>query len=454
MSRVLVIDDEAGIRQILRDILTDEGYDVVVAEDGIDGLQIARDGRVDLVFLDVWLPRRGGIDVLKDLKELQPDLPVVVISGHGNIDLAVKAVKLGAFDFLEKPLSLDRVTTIAKNALAIANLQRENRTLRNRLVQHDRMISVSPAMARVVQLIEQSAASDSRIMIYGENGTGKELVAREIHSRSERSDGPFVEVNCAAIPDTLIESELFGHEKGAFTSAVARRRGKFEMADGGTLFMDEIADMSLVAQAKVLRAIQEMRFEPVGSEQPVTVDVRIIAATNKDIKSAVASGRFREDLYYRLNVVWIQVPPLRERREDIATLAEYFLEKFSNDRGGARRRFSSGAIEALELHAWPGNVRELKNFVERVSIMADGEEFTREVVEYYLGERSEGQADPLVDEFQGMGLAKARDTFEKRYLEQKLRANGCNIAKTAGELGIYPSNLHAKIKKFGIKIER
>jgi two-component system nitrogen regulation response regulator NtrX len=454
MSNVLVIDDEAGIRDVLREILEDEGYSVLVAEDGIEGLEIIRSERIDLVILDVWLPNMGGIDVLKQLKDEKPDIEVVVISGHGNIDMAVKAVKLGAFDFLEKPLSLDRVTMITKNALEVEELRRENRRLKNRLVNRDEMIGDSEPMRKVRAMIKQSAPSDSRVMIYGENGTGKELVAREIHRRSERSSGPFVEVNCAAIPDTLIESELFGHEKGAFTSAVSRRRGKFEAADKGTLFLDEIADMSLSAQAKVLRVIQEMRFERVGGEEPIEVDVRVIAATNKDIQEEVATGRFREDLYFRLNVVWMQVPPLRDRREDIPSIAEYFLEKYQPDDVAPRRRFDDEAVEALQEYDWPGNVRELKNFVERISIMSDEEVLTRDVVDYFLGERSSGQADPVLAEFQNMGLNEARDTFEKRLIEQTLRENEFNISRAATELGIYPSNLHAKIRKYGIQVGR
>ena len=453
MSTILIIDDEAGIRDVLREIIADEGYRVFTAEDGMEGLQILETERVDLVVLDVWLPNMGGIDVLKQIKADYSEVEVVLISGHANIDLAVKAVKLGAFDFLEKPLSLDRVTTIIKNALRVEELKRENRRLKNRLVNRDEMIGESPAMKQVRELIRQSAPSGSRIMIYGENGTGKELVAREIHQRSERASGPFVEVNCAAIPDTLLESELFGHEKGAFTSAVSRRKGKFETAHRGTLFLDEIADMSLTAQAKVLRVIQEMRFERVGGEASIEVDVRLIAATNKDIRAEVDAGRFREDLYFRLNVVWIEVPPLRERREDIPQIASYFLEKYRPE-GSPERRLDEEAVEVLASYEWPGNVRELKNFAERVSIMSDEEVLTREIVDFFLGERSEGQADPVLAEFGGMGLNEARDTFEKRYIEHSLRENEFNISRAATELGIYPSNLHAKIKKYGVQVGR
>jgi two-component system nitrogen regulation response regulator NtrX len=451
MSTVLVIDDEKGIRDVLRDILQDEGYRVRTAEDGIEGLEIFKRENIDLVVLDIWLPNMGGIDVLKEIKSLPADAEVIVISGHANIDMAVKAVKLGAFDFVEKPLSLDRVTTLCRNALEMEELKRENRRLRTRTINDDDMLGGSPGMMRIRSLIDQSAKSDSTIMVYGENGTGKELVARQIHAQSDRSDGPFVEVNCAAIPDTLIESELFGHEKGAFTSAVSRRKGKFEMAHHGTIFLDEVADMSPTAQAKVLRVVQEMRFERVGGEEPINVDVRIIAATNKDIRAEVDSGRFREDLYFRLNVIWIDVPPLRERRDDIPVIAEYFLRKFRSGAEQKLTRFNKAAMELLLDHEWPGNVRELKNFIERISIMADEEVITRDVVAFYLGERREERSDPVLSEFEGMGLQEARDSFERRYLLQKLAANDNNVSRTAEQLGIYPSTLHAKIRKLGIR---
>jgi two-component system, NtrC family, nitrogen regulation response regulator NtrX len=454
MNNVLVIDDEQGIRGVLKDILEDEGYRVRTAEDGIEGLEIIKEHRIDLVLLDVWLPNMGGMDVLKEIKARNSDAEVIIISGHANIDLAVKAVKLGAFDFIEKPLSLDRVTTLCKNALELEELKRDNRRLRNRMINEDEMLGTSSGMVQVRSLIEQSSKSDSTIMILGENGTGKELVARQIHSQSSRSDGPFVEVNCAAIPDTLIESELFGHERGAFTSAVSRRKGKFEVAHHGSLFLDEIADMSLNAQAKVLRAIQEMRFERVGGEEPIHVDVRIIAATNKDIRAEVDAGLFREDLYFRLNVIWIEVPPLRERQDDIEQIAEYFLRKYRVSSNLPLKRFDDESLKLLHEHEWPGNVRELKNFIERISIMADEEVLTREIVEFYLGERRSERSDPVLDAFQGMGLTEARDGFEKRYLEQKLSENDQNISRTASELGIYPSSLHAKIRKLGIQTKR
>jgi two-component system nitrogen regulation response regulator NtrX len=454
MSTVLVVDDEKGIRDVLKDILEDEGHRVHTAEDGIEGLELLSAEPIDLVLLDIWLPNMGGMDVLREIKSRKPETEVIIISGHANIDLAVRAVKLGAFDFIEKPLSLDRVTTLCRNALEIEQLRQENRRLRSRTLNEDEMIGKSAVMKKVAELVEQSAASGSTIMVYGENGTGKELVARRIHRLSDRADGPFVEVNCAAIPDSLIESELFGHEKGAFTSAVGLRKGKFEVAHLGTLFLDEVADMSPTAQAKVLRAIQENRFERVGGEEPIQVDVRIIAATNKDIRAEIDSGRFREDLYFRLNVIWIDVPPLRERGDDVVAIAEYFVKKFRSSPDSPLKRFDRSSRELLTRHSWPGNVRELKNFIERISIMTDEEILTREIVEYYLGERRDDRPDPVLEEFADMSLAEARDGFERRYLEQKLTENDFNISRTATALGMYPSSLHAKIRKLGIKTGR
>ena len=451
MKRILVVDDEAGIREVLDEILRDEGYEVLVAGDGLEALKILEEHPIDLVLLDVWLPGKGGIDVLKEIVENYTGIQTVMISGHGSIDLAVKALKLGAFDFVEKPLSLDRVLTIVSNALEMGSLRKENQELRSRLTEEDQLIGQSRAINEVRNIIRQAAGSDARIMITGENGTGKELVAREIHRKSERSEKPFIEVNCAAIPDNLIESELFGHEKGSFTGAVQQRRGKFELADGGSLFLDEVADMSLSAQAKVLRVIQEMTFQRIGGEKTIEVDVRIIVATNKDIQEEVRHGRFREDLFFRLNVIPVTVPPLRERPEDVPLLLTHFLKEFSGE--GTARRFSEEALEYLPLHNWPGNVRELKNFVERISIMSSAEEISLEEVKEYLDEGPKGGEDPL-ESYLEMGLTEARDAFERDYLVQKLRENGNNISRTAQQLGIYPSNLHAKIKKFGIEIGR
>ncbi len=451
-STILIIDDEPGIRSVLTDILEDEGYVVRSAEDGIEGLLLLDDGEVDLVILDVWLPNKGGIDVLKEIKANRSELEVIMISGHANIDLAVKAVKLGAFDFLEKPLSLERVITVTKNALAMEELKRENRELKQSVFLEDEMIGDSKLLNDVRGRIAQSSASDAKVLISGENGTGKELVARQLHRLSKRALKPFVEVNCAAIPDTLLESELFGHEKGAFTSAVARRKGKFEIADGGTLFLDEIADMSLSAQAKVLRIIQEQQFERVGGNETLKVDIRLITASNKDIQQEISAGRFREDLYYRLNVVPIHVPALRERKSDIPLLCDYFLKKFA--RGTEGRCISKEGLEILHAYDWPGNIRELKNFIERISIMSDEKEVSLETVHHFLNEKRKKERPDEMKPFAEMKLADAKDEFERRFIEMKLKEQDYNISRCAELLGVYPSNLHGKVKKLGIELKK
>ena len=453
MSNILIIDDEPGIRTVLSDIIRDENHNVLTAGDGFEGLSTLKEQSVDLVILDVWLPNMGGIDVLKEIKKEYPNIEVIMISGHANIDIAVKAVKLGAFDFLEKPLSLDKIINLIKNALKLEELKRENTNLRNSMFIEDRMIGSSEQINKIWTIINQSAPTDAKILITGENGTGKELIAREIHKNSNRSKGPFIEVNCAAIPDTLIESELFGHEKGAFTSAVARRKGKFEMAHGGTLFLDEIADMSMNAQAKVLRAIQEMKFERIGSEKSITVDIRLITATNKDIASEVKAGCFREDLFYRLNVVPIHAPSLKERLTDIEELIQYFMDKFKSNDEKVCKTISREGIGILTNYKWPGNIRELKNFVERINIMTDEKVISVETVKYYLQEDAAvNKKSTINNEYDNLKLNEAKDKFEKQFLTQKLEESSYNISRTAESLGIYPSNLHSKIKKFGIVI--
>ena len=456
MSNILIIDDEPGIRTVLSGILEDEDYSVHTAGDGYEGLSILKNSVIDLVILDVLLPNLGGIDVLREIKKDYQEIEVIVISGHANIDIAVKAVKLGAYDFVEKPLSMEKIINLVRNALKIEDLRRENQSLRNNLFVDDEMIGASPAMNIIWERIQQSADSDAKILIHGENGTGKELVAREIHRRSSRSGQPFVEVNCAAIPETLIESELFGHEKGAFTSAVSRRKGKFEMAHQGTLFLDEIADMSLATQAKVLRAIQELKFERIGGEKSISVDIRLIAATNKNIPEEIRNGRFREDLFFRLNVVPVQVPPLRDRTEDLPLLVDYFLNKFSIHNSGKQKKLAGGGMQILQNYLWPGNIRELKNFIERISIMVTSDIISNEMVRYYLGESSKNlnPQSRLLRDFQELKLNDAKNAFEKLFIGQKLKECDYNISKTAEALGIYPSNLHGKIKKLGIQIEK
>ncbi len=453
MKEILIIDDEEGIRSVLSDILSDEGYQVTAREDGDSGIQALTQKPFDVILLDIWLPKKGGIDVLKEIKEEYPLIEVVMISGHANIDMAVSAIKMGAFDFLQKPLSLERVITVVNNALHLEELKKENRDLKRRTPPKERLLGNSPGMERIHKLISQSANSDARILITGENGTGKELAAREIHDKGSRADKPFIEVNCAAIPDPLIESELFGHEKGSFTGAVSSRKGQFEIAHNGTLFLDEIADMSLSAQAKVLRAIQEQTIQRVGGESFIHVNLRIIAATNKDLQNEVKEGRFREDLFFRLNVIPLRLPPLRERPEDIPLLAARFMEIFQPPGEETPRKLSEEAGRRLQRHTWPGNVRELKNFIERLTIMTDEAVYSPETVETFL----ETPAFPQEDmhsitgpEYTSMTLSDAKEAFETEFIRIKLAENRGNISQTAQVLGISPSSLHGKIKKFGL----
>jgi two-component system nitrogen regulation response regulator NtrX len=467
MTRILIIDDEAGIRKTLASILEDEGYKVFTAEDALFGMDILEREPVRLVFLDVLLPRLGGMEALERIRKDWPGAEVVVISGHANVDMAVRAVKLGAFDFLEKPLSLDKVLTVCRNALAIQNLREENRTLKKKSLARDEIIGISPQIEQLRAVIRQAAASDARILISGENGAGKDLVARAIHSLSTRGDKAFVEVNCAAIPDSLIESELFGHEKGAFTDAVSARKGRFELAGGGSIFLDEIGDMSLVAQAKVLRVIQEQKFERVGGEKTLDIDVRILAATNKNLEEECAAGRFRQDLFFRLNVIPIILPPLRERAEDIPLLLRHFL----SEGGEGTYDFADGALRALETYRWPGNVRELKNLAERIRVMHSegpiGEEFITDLLRKTpraFGTQEAGSGSETALPSSGtpalprnmlnLRFNEAKDSFERHYLEFHLSQNSGIISRTAEAIGIYPSNLHAKLRKYGIRTER
>ena len=454
MSHILVVDDEQGIRTVLKDVLEDEGYQVSTAEDGFQALNILKTDSMDTVILDVRLPNMGGIDVLKAIKKDHPDLEVIIISGHASVNLAVQAVKIGAFDFLEKPLSLEKTITVVANALKFDTLKKENRNLRQSLFTEDEMIGSSAPMQKVRELIRQSAGSGARILILGENGTGKELVAKEIHRQSGRSDGPFIEVNCASIPETLIESELFGHEKGAFTDAVGRRKGKFEAAHQGTIFLDEIADMSLHTQAKVLRVVQEMKFERVGGEEAIQVDVRLISATNKNITEEVKAGRFREDLYFRINVIPIYVAPLRERTEDLEVLIAYFMQKYKRASENAPKTVSAKAMQVLTRYPWPGNIRELKNFVERVNIMTEEQLIDPETVRSFLGNMEGKETGGIFRAYDSMQLNQARDSFEKDFLVDKLQENQNNITRASKVLGITPSSLHNKVKKYGIELKR
>lgn len=384
MKKILIIDDERSIRRALGEILQFEGYEVSEAEDGNQGIEVCKNGTFDLVFCDIKMPGKDGMEVLAEIHTLFPELPIVMISGHGTIDTAVEAIKKGAFDFIEKPLDLNRILVTIRNANERVSLVEQTTILKTtiRKIKGTSIVGVSEPIKHIREMIEKVAPSDARVLITGENGTGKELVARSLHDLSNRSKMPFIEVNCAAIPGELIESELFGHEKGAFTSAVKDKKGKFELASEGTLFLDEIGDMSLAAQAKVLRALQENVIQRVGSEKDTKVNCRVIAATNKDLKKEIAEGRFREDLFHRLAIIPIHVPSLNERKEDIPLLADHFLTLICNDHGIARKSFENQAFNALKEINWTGNIRELRNVIERLVILG-GSEITAEEVKRY-----------------------------------------------------------------------
>ena len=451
-ARILVVDDEPGIRQALRQMLEYEGYQVRDAKDGPSALAAYSEEPADLVLLDIKMAPMDGLDVLDRLRAKDPDVVVVIISGHGSVETAVEALKRGAFDFLEKPPDRGVVLKRISNALAERELERENAELRKAQMAAGTgpIIGKSPVLMEVLEKVRRIAPTRAYVLITGDNGTGKELVAREIHRLSERAKGPFVEVNCAAIPHELIESELFGHEKGAFTGAHARRTGKFELADKGTLFLDEVGDMSLAAQAKVLRALQDGVVQRVGGAASIEVDVRVLAATNKDIEHEIREGNFREDLYYRLNVVPLHVPPLSRRREDIPLLIEHFARVYCTENGMPPKRFEPDAIESLTERPWPGNVRELKNTVERLVILAPAETITAADVEALSGPRAgmAGGTDDLIESHSS--FTDYRDAAEKAFLTRKLDENDWNVSETARKLGMQRSHLYKKIEKHGL----
>ena len=445
-EHILIVDDEPAIRTTLRGVLEDEGYRVSAVAGGADALAAIADDAHDLVFLDIWMPGMDGLDTLPEIKKLRPDATVVMISGHGTIETAVKATRLGAYDFIEKPLSLEKTLLIASRALEHARLERENAALRARLSERSQIIGDSPVMRHLREQIATAAPSSGRVLIHGENGSGKELVARAIHALSARSTQPFIEVNCAAIPDELIESELFGHERGAFTGATARRRGRFEQAHGGTLFLDEIGDMSVRTQAKVLRSLEEQAFERVGGKETIKVDVRVIAASNRDLAALIGEARFREDLYYRLNVIPIDVPPLRSRKEDIPLLVEHFIGVFCRENGKPPKRLEGEALGYFVAYDWPGNVRELRNMVERLVIMAPRTVIGPEDLPPPLRPKDMEAIAPAG----GRSLREARDNFERAYILAELRVLEWNMTRTAERLGIERSHLYRKIKAYGI----
>jgi two-component system nitrogen regulation response regulator NtrX len=454
-EEILVVDDEKNIRGSLEGILKDEGYRVRGVGTGEELLKQVGQAVPDLVVLDVWLPGIDGLQALEELKRLHPELPVIMISGHSTVEAAVKATKLGAYDFIEKPLSLEKTVLAVRNALDRQRLELENRALRQTLEERYEIVGESPAIQALRIQIQSAAPSHGRVLIRGESGTGKELIARAIHRQSLRKDKPFVEVNCAAIPDELIESELFGHERGAFTGATTKRRGKFEVGDGGTIFLDEVGDMSLKTQAKVLRVLQEQTFERVGGTEVLTVDVRVIAASNKPLEEEIQKGNFREDLFYRLNVIPFEVPPLRDRTEDIPLLANYFLLLFSQEYGKRKKTLSRAAMGLLLQHPWPGNVRELRNVMERMVIMVPEDTIVDTDVAPSL--RVRPGVVPEAEEAEASWDGTLRDgrvRFERQYILRRLNEAHWNITRAAERLGIERSNLHRKMKAYGIEPPR
>ena len=450
--KILVVDDEISILQSLRGVLEDEGYRVSVASTGEQALEEVRKDLPDLVLLDVWLPKMDGLAVLKELKASFSQLPVIIISGHGSIETAVKATKMGAFDFVEKPLSLERILVSIQNGLEFYRLKEENRIWRQKADRRSQITGKSPVVEALRTQIQRAAPSNATVLITGENGTGKELAARMIHLLSRRNQRPIIEVNCAAIPEELIESELFGHEKGAFTGAHEKRKGKFDLANGGTLFLDEIGDMSLKTQAKILRIIQEQAFERVGGVRSIQVDVRIVAATNKDLQKEIETGRFRQDLYYRLNVIPIHVPPLRERLQDIPLLVEDFLKDMALESTMGRKEIGPEVIDLLQRYSWPGNIRELRNFIERLIIMSPGQVIKRvDLPLDFMQQLGQPVAQSDGDPYRFATLKEARCSFEREFLLRRLEEHDWNISLTAARIGIERSHLHRKMKALGIR---
>jgi two-component system nitrogen regulation response regulator NtrX len=447
-DQILVVDDDEKVLKSIVDILRDEGYRVTGYGQAQEALRAIQKGPPDLVMLDIWMEGMDGLETLGVIKRLHGELPVIMISGHGTIETAVKATKMGAYDYLEKPLDLEKVHLAVRHALDQKRLEWENRALRDTIDRRYEIVGESKAIRMLREQILSAAPSNGRVLIRGESGTGKELIARAIHRHSARRDKPFVVVNCAAIPEELIESELFGHERGAFTGATAQRRGKFELADGATIFLDEVGDMSLKTQAKVLRVLQEQTFERVGGSESLTVDVRVIAASNKDLLEEIRRGAFREDLYYRLSVIPFEVPPLRERQEDIPILARYFLQSFCREHGKPEQDLSPEAMQLLVDYHWPGNVRELRNVIERMVIMV-----AAKTIQPFdlLPSLRRGGARREVWPIPDGTLREARSRFEREFILRRLEENQWNVTRTAERLGIERSNLHRKMRAYGIE---
>ena len=446
-ARVLIVDDEKNIRRSVEMICAGEGYRVQTAADGDEALARLAEEPADVVLLDIVMPGRDGLQVLKEIHTRYPEVLVVMISGHATVQNAVTAVKEGAYDFIEKPISKEKLLITLENALRSRRLQRENLELRQQVAGRYRMVGESRAMREVLEQVAKVAPTNGRVLIFGESGTGKELIARAIHENSPRREGPFIKVNCAAIPEELIESELFGAEKGAYTGAHQTREGKFSLADGGTLFLDEVGDMSLKVQAKVLRVLQEGEFEKVGGHKTQKVDVRVLAATNKHLEQEVQAGRFREDLYFRLNVVPITAPPLRRRKDDIPLLVDYFIERFVRENGYRPKRLAPEALQALRNYDWPGNIRELQNLVERLMIMCSSDVVGVDDLPPHIQSPTPQTSLNLEP---GMTLREVKESVERRFIAEALRRNDWNISQTAKELDIDRTNLHKKIKYYGL----
>jgi len=455
MARILIIDDERAIRNTLREILEYEDYEVEDVDNGIDGIELIRNNEYDLILCDIKMNRMDGMEVLSEGLSIRPDLPFIMISGHGTVETAVEASKKGAFDFISKPPDLNRLLITVRNALDRGSLVVETKVLKRKVSKVRPILGNSQAIAKIKETIDRVAPTDARVLITGANGSGKELVARWLHEKSNRANAPLIEVNCAAIPSELIESELFGHEKGSFTSAVKQRIGKFESASGGTLFLDEIGDMSQATQAKVLRALQESKITRVGGEKEIEVDVRVVAATNKDLLKEIEAGNFRMDLYHRLSVILIHVPPLTERKDDIGLITQSFLEEICNDYNMPLKKISEGALDALKALPWTGNIRELRNMVERLIILSD-KTITDEDIRAFANPSApapatNGNAAPQTDFNQFKNFQDYKDYAEREYIKFKLEKNNWNVSKTADDIDIQRSHLYSKIEKYGLK---
>jgi two-component system nitrogen regulation response regulator NtrX len=449
MPKILIVDDEKAIRRTLKEILEYEKYDIEEAEDGEVGLEKIEKNNYDVIILDIKMPKKDGIEVLTEMQQKGIDTPVIVLSGHGNIETAVEAVKKGAFDYIPKPPDLNRLLITVRNAMDKVSLVTETKILKKKIAKSKDIVGDSNPILKIKETIAKVAPTEARVLITGDNGSGKELVARWLHEQSNRSNGPLVEVNCAAIPSELIESELFGHEKGAFTSAIKQRIGKFEQANGGTLFLDEIGDMSLSAQAKVLRALQENKITKVGGDKEEKVDVRVVAATNKDLLKEVEENRFRMDLYHRLSVILIHVPSLNQRKDDIPVLTEHFLNEICGDYGIPVKKIEKDAIESLQARNWTGNIRELRNVVERLVIMSD-KTITKQDVIDYSGPSGKAESKGIdYDKF--ANLQQLNDYVERSFIESKLDKNSWNISKTAEDIGLSKKVLEEKLESLGLK---